>query len=385
MNDKEIGEIRRHLRRDRSNITKIYGCFVNDNKEIITEFSQSTGIMPENEGDKYFALFKRVLSGAIGKNLIDITFKTSQVANSPEHKLLMDLRASKLADDELLHGFFQKIIDSVVIEGNYLILMGCDSYDVPFKGKDDLSDSDKSEEVYTYIVCAICPVKQTKPNLHYVPEEKLFHDGAMNQPVSAPVLGFLFPAFDNRATNIYNALYYTHDIKVSQDALIEALFNTPVPMPAAEQKKCFEALLTTALGDECNLDVVQTVHDQLCQRIELHKEAKVPEPLMIAKADVKEALASCGVSEEHLAKFSVDYDETFGFEADLHPKNIIDSKRFEIKTPDVSIKVDPTRSDLIETRVIGGVKYIMICADENVEVNGVSIHIDEEKKEPVQV
>lgn len=385
MNDKEIGEIRRHLRRDRSNITKIYGCFVNDNKEIITEFSQSTGIMPENEGDKYFALFKRVLSGAIGKNLIDITFKTSQVANSPEHKLLMDLRASKLADDELLHGFFQKIIDSVVMEGNYLILMGCDSYDVPFKGKDDLSDSDKSEEVYTYIVCAICPVKQTKPNLHYVPEEKLFHDGAMNQPVSAPVLGFLFPAFDNRATNIYNALYYTHDIKVSQDALIEALFNTPVPMPAAEQKKCFEALLTTALGEECNLDVVQTVHDQLCQRIELHKEAKVPEPLMIAKADVKEALASCGVSEDHLAKFSVDYDETFGFEADLHPKNIIDSKRFEIKTPDVSIKVDPTRSDLIETRIIGGVKYIMICADENVEVNGVSIHIDEDKKEPAQV
>lgn len=385
MNDKEIGEIRRHLRRDRSNITKIYGCFVNDNKEIITEFSQSTGIMPENEGDKYFALFKRVLSGAIGKNLIDITFKTSQVANSPEHKLLMDLRASKLADDELLHGFFQKIIDSVVMEGNYLILMGCDSYDVPFKGKDDLSDSDKSEEVYTYIVCAICPVKQTKPNLHYVPEEKLFHDGAMNQPVSAPVLGFLFPAFDNRATNIYNALYYTHDIKVSQDALIEALFNTPVPMPAAEQKKCFESLLTTALGEECNLDVVQTVHDQLCQRIELHKEAKVPEPLMIAKADVKEALASCGVSEEHLAKFSVDYDETFGFEADLHPKNIIDSKRFEIKTPDVSIKVDPTRSDLIETRIIGGVKYIMICADENVEVNGVSIHIDEDKKEPAQV
>ncbi len=385
MNDKEIGEIRRHLRRDRSNITKIYGCFVNDNKEIITEFSQSTGIMPENEGDKYFALFKRVLSGSIGKNLIDITFKTSQVANSPEHKLLMDLRESKLKDDELLHTFFQKIIDTVAIEGNYLILMGCDSYDVPFKGKDDLSDSDESEEVYTYLICAICPVKQTKPNLHYVPEEKLFHDGAMNQPVSAPALGFLFPAFDNRATNIYNALYYTHDIKVSQDTLIEALFNTPVPMPAAEQKKCFEALLTTALGDDCNLDVVQTVHDQLCQRIELHKESKVPEPLMIAKADVKEALASCGVSEEHLAKFSVDYDETFGFEADLHPKNIIDSKRFEIKTPDVSIKVDPARSDLIETRIIGGVKYIMISADENVEVNGVSIHIDEAEKETAAV
>ena len=381
MNDKEIGEIRRHLRRDRSNITKIYGCFVNDNREIITEFSQSTGMMPENEGDKYFALFKRVLSGSVGKNLIDLSFKTAQVAQgAPEHKLLMDLRECKLSDDELLHGFFQKIIDTVTLEGNYLILIGCDSYDVPFKGKDDISDADKSEEVYTYLICAICPVKQTKANLHYVPEEKLFHDGAMNQPVSAPVLGFLFPAFDNRSTNIYNALYYTHDIKVSQDALIEALFHTPVPMPAAEQKKCFEALLTTALGEDCNLDVVQTVHDQLCERIELHKEAKVAEPLLIAKADVKETLASCGVSEEHLAKWSVDYDETFGFEADLHPKNIIDTKRFEVKTPDVSIQVDPTRSDLIETRTIGGVKYIMICADENVEVNGVSIHIDEEKE-----
>ena len=263
MNDKEISEIRRHLRRDRSNITALYGCYVNDNKEIISEFRQSTAIMPENESDKYFALLRRTLSGSLGKNLIDITFKTSQVAGSPEHKLLMDLRQTKLGDDELRMSFYQKIIDSVVIEGSYLILVGCDSYDVPFKAKDDSTQNDQSDETYTYLICTICPVKQTKANLHYVPEEKLFHDGAMHQMVAAPALGFLFPAFDNRATNIYNALYYTHDIKVSQDALIETLFNTPVPQPAAEQKKSFEALLTTSLGDECSLDVVQTVHDQL--------------------------------------------------------------------------------------------------------------------------
>lgn len=381
MNDKEIGEIRRHLRRDRSNMTAIYGCYVNDNHEIITEYRQPTGIMPENEADKYFALFRRVLSGGIGKNLIDITFKTSQVADSPEHKMLMELRKSGLQDDTLRMEFYQKIMDSVAMEGNYLILLGCDSYDVPFKSKDDSFQKDASEETYTYLICAVCPVKQTKATLHYVPEEKQFHDGAMNQPVAAPLIGFLFPAFDNRSTNIYNALYYTHDTKDSQEALVQAIFNTPIPKPAAEQKKCFEALLTTALGEDCNLDVVQTVHDQLCQRIELHKESKVPEPLMIAKADVREALASCGVSEEHLAKFSVDYDEAFGFEADLHPKNIIDNRHFEVKTPDVSIKVDPARSDLIETRVIGGVKYIMICADEEVEVNGVSIHIGDQEKE----
>lgn len=381
MNDKEIGEIRRHLRRDRSNMTAIYGCYVNDNHEIITEYRQPTGIMPENEADKYFALFRRVLSGGIGKNLIDITFKTSQVADSPEHKMLMELRKSGLQDDTLRMEFYQKIMDSVAMEGNYLILLGCDSYDVPFKSKDDSFQKDASEETYTYLICAVCPVKQTKATLHYVPEEKQFHDGAMNQPVAAPLIGFLFPAFDNRSTNIYNALYYTHDTKDSQEALVQAIFNTPIPKPAAEQKKCFEALLTTALGEDCNLDVVQTVHDQLCQRIELHKESKVPEPLMIAKADVREALASCGVSEEHLAKFSVDYDEAFGFEADLHPKNIIDNRHFEVKTPDVSIKVDPARSDLIETRVIGGIKYIMICADEEVEVNGVSIHIGDQEKE----
>jgi hypothetical protein len=295
----------------------------------------------------------------------------------------MGLRESKLSDEDLRGELVRKIIENVTLEGNYLILLSCDSYDVPFKGKDDSFQKDQSDEVYTYILCTICPVKETKPNLHYVPEEKVFHDGARNHMVSAPVLGFLFPAFDNRSTNIYNALYYTHDTKTSQDALIEALFNTPVPQPAAQQKQTFEALLTTTLGEECSLDVVQTVHDQLCQRIELHKEAKVPEPLMISKEDVKEVLASCGVSEEHMAKFSVEYDEAFGFEADLHPKNIIDNKHFELKTPDVIIKVDPARSDLIETRIIGGVKYIMICAEEDVEVNGVNIHISD--KEPASV
>ena len=384
MIDKEVGEIRRHLRRERSNITQLFGCFVNDNKEIITEFRQSTGIMPENESDKYFAILRKTLSGSIGRNLIDITFKTSQVADSPEHKLLMGLRESKCNDEEMRQELYKKIIDTVVLEGNYLILLACDSYDVPFRSKDDSRQSDNSDEVYTYILCTICPVKETKANLHYVPEEKLFHDGAMHQMVSAPALGFLFPAFDNRATNIYNALYYTRDVKSGQDALIEALFQAPVPQPAAQQKKTFEALLTTSLGEECSMDLVQTVHDELCQRIEMHKESKIPEPLLVSKADVKEVLSSCGVSEENLAKFSVEYDEAFGFEANLHPKNIIDNKHFEIKTPDVVIKVDPTRSDLIETRIIGGVKYIMICADEDVEVNGVSIHIKEEK-EPATV
>ncbi len=377
MNTKEIGEIRRRQRRDRSNMTAIYGCYVNDNKEIIAQFQQSTGIMPENEAEKYFGLMRRALSGTIGKNLIDITFKTSQVADSEEHRLLMELRKTRLKEENLRMDFYKKVVDTVSLESSYLILLGCDSYDVPFKSKDDELQNDASNEVYTYLLCAICPVKQTKPNLHYIPEEKQFHDGGMQNIVSAPELGFLFPAFDNRATNIYNALYYTHSPKESHEAFVASVFNTPIPKPAAEQKKSFEALLSVALDDECNMDLVQTVHEELCQRIELHKESKIPEALLVSKEDVKEVLNTCGVSEEHMAKFSVDYDETFGFEAALHPKNIIDNKRVEIKTPDVSIKVAPDRTDLIETRVIGGVKYILINAEENVEVNGVNIHIGE--------
>ena len=377
MNEKEIGEIRRRVRRDRSNMTAIYGCYVNAEKEIISEFKQSTGIMPENEAEKYFGLLKRTLSGSIGKNLIDIRFQTSQVVDSPEHKLLMGLRSSELKDESLRQEFYQKIIQSVNFDDGFLILIGCDHYDVPFKSKDGDTQSDASGETYTYLLCAICPVKLTKPTLQYMAESKEFHDSGAHNVPTAPEIGFLFPAFDGRATNIYNALFYTHSAKQSHETLVDTLFHVQVPQPAEEQKKSFEALLGTALQEDCSLNVMQTVHEQLCQSIELHKESKVADPLLITKEQVKGALEGCGVSEEHLAKFAVEYDEIFGYDAQLHPKNIINNKRFEISTPDVSIQVSPERSDLIETRVIGGVKYILICADENVEVNGVPIHIDE--------
>lgn len=377
MNEKEVGEIRRRVRRDRSNITAIYGCYVNSQKEIISEFRLGTGTMPENEAEKYFALLKKVLSGSIGKNLIDITFRTAQVADSPEHKLLMDLRSCGLKDDTLRQKLYEKILPNVHFEDNFLILLGCDSYDVPFKGKDDAVQADASEETYTYILCAVCPVKQSKPSLRYTAESKDFHDGGVSQIACAPETGFLFPAFDNRSTNIYNALFYSRSPKENYESLVKELFNVQPPQPAFQQKKSFEALLGTTLAEECSLEVVQSVHDTLRQSIDMHKESKVADPLLISKEQVKSTLQSCGVSDTGISKFSVEFDEVFGFEAELHPKNIIDNKRFEIATPDVSIKVNPERSDLIETRVIGGVKYIMICADESVEVNGVLINIKE--------
>lgn len=375
MNVKEIGEIRRRTRRDRSNMTSIYGCFLNSQKEIVSEFKKSVGTMSENEADKYFTLMKKTLSGSIGKNLIDIRFQTAQVANSPEHKFLMDLRASGLKDEELRHALYRKISENISFDEGCLILLGIDSYDVPFKSKDGDTQADASEETYTYLQCAVCPVKLAKSNLCYEAESKAFADGGTEQVACAPELGFLFPAFDNRATNIYNALFYTRSPKHIYENVVDALFRVEPPKPAAEQKTSFEALLTNSVGEDCSLEVVQTVHEQLCQCIEIHKESKVADPLLIGKDQVKSALQLAGVSEKNISKFAVNYDEVFGADNLLHPMNIINNKRFEVKTPDVSITVSPECSDLIETRIIDGIKYILICADDNVEVNGVNIHI----------
>lgn len=377
MNTKEVGEIRRHVRRDRSNMTEIFGCYVNENKEIISEFQRSTGMMSENEGEKYFALMRRTLSGTLGKNLIDISFATRQVADSDEHRFLMALRKCQLKEESLRMELYQKAIETLSFGENYLILLGFDSYDVPFKTKDDTVDSHQSDETYSYIQCAVCPVKQTQPKLQYVPEEKDFHDGGILNVVAAPEVGFLFPAFDGRTTNIYNALYYTHSAKDNHPAFAEALFHVGIPKSAFEQKMSFQGLLNEALEEDCNMDVMQTVHEQICQRIEMHKESRIPDPLTLGKEEVKTVLSSCGVGDGHLAKFSVQFDEVFGSDAQLHPQNIVDNKRFDIKMPDISIKVAPDRTDLIQTRVIGGVKYILICAEDDVEVNGVRIHIDE--------
>lgn len=375
MNQKEIGEIRRRVRRDRSNMTQIYGCYVNGKKEIVSEFKKSVGIMPENEAERYFALFKRVLSGSIGKNLIDLAFETNQVAQGAEHKLLMDLRRTQLQEEALRHSFYEKIIENVQFGSDgYLILLGVDSYDVPFRSNDGEDGIGDSEETYTYLLCAVCPVKPAKANLRYNAEQMQFCDGGAAQVAMAPEVGFLFPAFDDRRTNIYNVLYYTHSPKDNRAALVDALFHLTPPLPAAEQKKSFEGLLNT-LDKDCSLEVVQTFHEQMCQCVQIHKESKEPDALRISKEQLKTSLQSSGIPEAKLSVFNVKYDEVFGTDAELHPQNVINTKRFEIKTPDVTIQVDPEKTDLIETRVIGGVPYVLIRAEESVEVNGVSIHI----------
>ena len=375
MNEKEIAELRRRFRQDKSSITHVRGCYVNENREIISEFDQSLTLSRQEDAEKILAVLRKTLSGAVGRNLLDIEFDTRQVVEGDEHRLLMALRDSRLADQEAVHALFRRVIASLDLAGNYLILLAYDAYDVPYRSKDGQRQDDASDQVFTYILCAVCPVKLTKDALSYYIQENQFRSVEADWVVAAPEVGFLFPAFDDRATNLYNALYYTRDISQSHPDFVDALFKSQVPMPAAVQKETFQSILGDTLEEECRYEVVQAVHDELCGMIAAHKESKEEDPLVISKVTVKRVLHECGVSPDHVERFEEQYDHQFGPEADLPPRNIVDDKQIEVKTPDVTIKISPERSDLVETRVIDGRRYILIRAEEGVEVNGVQIHI----------
>ena len=375
MTDKETGELRRRYKPDRTNITAVYGCYVSGSGEILSEFRQPVALMSEEDKEKYLALLKKVLSGAADKNRLDLAFRTAQVADSDEHRLLMKLRDSELQDEEARAQLFQTIIGAVHFEENYLILLAHEKYDVPFKAKDGAM-LDDSDHVYSYFVCAICPVKAGKETLSYESEDKAFHIRTSGYAAAMPELGFLFPAFDGRQTNLYNCLYYTRSAGDNHPELIEALFHITPPLPADEQKGSFDALLSQTLGEECSMEVVQAVQTDLRERIEVHKETKSDEPLVVSGPEVRAVLENAGVSEEKLAGFQVKFEETFGDDAALSPRNLVDSKRMQLKTPDVIIHVAPDRGDLVETRTLGGVKYIMVRAEDGVELNGVDIQID---------
>ena len=377
MNEKEVAELRRRFRPDRSGVSHVRGCYVNENREIVSQFDQPLGVMTQEENEKLLALLKRTLSGTLGKNLLDISFATQQVVRGLEHKRLMDLRGSELKDEEAVEALFQAIIQSVNLEGNYMILLAHDAYDVPYRGKDGEEQEDASSEVFSYLLCSICPVKLTKPALSYYVQEGEFHTRTADWVVAPPALGFLFPAFDDRSANIYDALYYTKDIQDMQEALIGAVFGTDAPMPAAQQKESFQSVLGETLEEDCCLQVVQAVHDQLCGLMEDHKESRDPEPLVIGKGEVRQALAANGVTQEHIQAFEKGYDEAFGADARLSPRNLVDPKKIQVTTADVTIQVSPDRSDLIQTRVLNGVKYILVRVEEGVEVNGVPVQITE--------
>ena len=373
MNQKEINELRRRFRADKSNISRIYGCFVNTNREIVAYIDSSLGMLKEEEQEIYLARLKKCLSGGQGRNLIDVEFSTQQVVDSEEHRLLSKLRSTQCADADAREALYRRVIDALDMEqSNYVILLASDSYDVPYRGTDDEDQADASADVFTYFVCAVCPVKDATADLRFFYDVSEFHIASSGPLLGNTALGFLFPAFDDRSANIYNALYYVQKPDLMHEEFIDAVFRTEPPMSAPEQRNAFHTALVDALEAECSYGVVQSINEQLRERVELHKAEKDPELLSLEPREVENILRQGGVSEPHVEAFRKAVEESFGEDAALQPGNLVD-KKFEIVTPNVKITMPPEYSEMVETRVIDGRKYILIPADEGLEVNGVSV------------
>ena len=375
MNQKELNEIRRRFKLDKNSISRIYGCYVNSSREIIAYIDESMGLMSQEEQEMYLGLLKKALSGGLGRNLINIEFSTAQVAGSDEHRLLQAVRQSSAQDKDAREALYRRIIDAMDMgETNYLILLAADTYDVPYKGRDDEMFSDGSDTVFQYFLCSICPVKAPTLELKYNNENSGFHSASTGHIALPPELGFLFPAFDDRAANIYNALFYSRKPDELHQEFIDAVFRTEPPMSAAEQRETFQSALCGTLEGACSMEVVQSVHDYLRQRIQEHKESRDPEPLAVTAGEVSGVLRNCGVPEERVEAFQTACGQSFG-EGALTPANLIDAKHFAVKTADATIQVDPERSYLVEARVIDGRRYLLVPADESVEVNGLGVRI----------
>lgn len=370
MNKKDISEIRRQFTPDNCTISRICGCYVDGEKNKKTQMKEAFLSLPEEEMFKYFDIFRKVLSGTVGKNLLNMEFPLDSEFAGGTQDFLLKLRDSQLNDDALLDAFYDKVISSYEYGENYLILVIHAAYDIPGKSSDNTEMFDASDEVYEYVLCAICPVNLSKPALSYNLQDNRFQDRIRDWIVEMPSLGFLFPAFNDRSTDLHNLLYYSKNAEQLNFHLIDQVLGCEEPISAGEQKEVFHSLIEDTLGDSCTYETVKIIHENLNELIEEHKDE--PEPLVLDKEEVKYLFAKSGVEDDKLQDFDVHYDRAAGETATLMASNIVNARKFEIKTPDVVIKVNPERTDLVESRMIDGRQCLVIAVDDHVEINGIS-------------
>lgn len=371
MNKKEILEIRKQFTPENCAITRICGCYVDHEKVKKAELKKAFLSLPEEEAFKYFDIFRHTLSGTLGKNMLNMSFPLDQELNGGAQEFLLKLRDSKLTDDLLIEEFYDRVIDNYIYAENYYIILIHAVYDVPGRSSDGAEMFDASDTVYEHILCSICPVNLTKAGLTYNAETNSIEDRIRDWIVEAPAKGFLFPAFQDRLSDIHSILYYTKKPEDLQPELIANVLGSTIPLTANDQKTTFQAIISDTLGEECEYEVIRNIHDNLNEMLEESKEE--PEPLELSKPEVKNLLARSGVPKEKLESFDEEFEQAVGEKKTLLASNIANVKTFQIETPDVVVKVNPERSDLVETREIDGRRCLVIAIDDHLEVNGIEV------------
>ena len=366
MNKKEISEIKRLLTKDHCRIDRIAGCYVSNEKKIIMTMKEAFLSLPEEETHKYCDLLRKVLSGTIGKQLHTLEFPNEEEAEGGKQAELLALRDSALTDDDETEAFFSRVIESCDIAGNYLILLASGAYDIPARGSDRTEQFDASDYVYSFIVCALCPVTLSKAGLCYDAQSNSFIDKLQDHMVDPPEIGFLFPAFTDRNTDIHSVLYHVKNPKILHPEFLGA----PLPLTAASQKLTFTEAVEDVFGRDCDFEVAKTIHENLRAMIDEHKDD--PEPAVLDETDVEKLLTHCGAGEEKAESWKSS-QKNGGEDLKLMASNLTAGNKFEVTAPDVKISISSDRTDLINTRIIDGEEFIMIPMTGDVEVNGLRI------------
>ena len=375
MTRKEINEIKSQFNIEDCGIQRLCGCYVDGEKNKVTTFNDTFLNLPEEERHKYLDILRKCLSGTPGRNLIDMKFTLDAYGKEQPRDFLLELRKCELNDENLLNQLYDKIIANYYYPGNYLILIVNQTYDIPGVTADNIAMDDASDEIYNYILCCICPVILSKPGLGYFEDDKAFHNQIQNHIVDNPDIAFLFPSFNNRSTDDESILFHSKDTDDFQQNFLDAVLSCEVPLPADIQKETFNNLVTETLGEDCNYETVKNIHDNINEVIEEHK-AVSSAPVMLDKTEVKEILEKSGVASERLTNFEEHFEMAAGENGKLAAANITPSRKFEVKTPDVVIKINPDKTDLVETRMIDGKQCLVIQIDERLEVNGISVNSD---------
>lgn len=406
MTKKEVLELKKRFTKNGCTFTKMCGCYVNSQKEIVLTFTDTFLNLEEEEFNKYLDIAKKTLSGTIGNNLLELSFPLEEEKPGGKQQFLMGLRESKLKNDALLESFYHMIIDSYDYAGNYLILVYHDAYDVMTKTSDNRK-LDESEEVFEYLLCSICPVSLSKPGLGYLQDENRIGPRIRDWVVGAPDTGFIFPAFTDRSTDIHSVMVYGRDAKEPHIELMEEGLGCPSRKTATQQKNEFHAIIKQAIPDrDLCTKVMMEIQEGLTLLADEQAALKVDEeePMVLTNQAVQTILTDSGLEEEVSSRIEQAYEESFG-ETPPVVEHLIDTKvlaesakikrelALEEKVQkltekleeneqlsdssslfDVILRVTPEKINQISSQIIDGKKCIVIPMEENehAKVNGLT-------------
>ena len=328
MNKKEVLELKRRFKKEAATFTRVCGCYVDGNHNKVCKFGNTFLNLEEDEFYKYLEIANKALSGTIGNNLLELKFPIEEEEVGGRQHILMALRASKLEDENLLDTFYDLVIDTYDHAGNYLIVLFHDAYDVMSRTSDN-NNLDESEEVYEYLICAICPVDLSKPGLGFLEEEHRIGPRVRDWVVGAVDTAFLFPAFNDRSTDIHSTLFYTKNTKEPHSEFMANGLGCGIERTATEQKMAFHSIVRNVLGaedehtDDVLLDLQQNLSDMIDEYAETHDDDE--DVFLLDKEVVTKLLADSDISEEKAAKIEKSVDEAFG-EKPPAAENVIDSK-----------------------------------------------------------